>query len=93
MIQIFEIEPILDGDYSRDIASVVQIGFIDLRVAYATGVVACDIDGVEGNFNGIESPESILGRPEDVFAAMRAAKAVESVSQTSSHPEDGEQGA
>lgn len=93
MIQIFEIEPILEGDYSRDIASVVQIGFIDLRVAYATGVVPCDIDGVEGNFNGVESPESIIGRPDDVFAAMRAAKAVESVTQISSHHEDVEQGA
>lgn len=93
MIQEINAVYTVDGEFSRDIAPVVQIGFIDLRVAYATGVVACDIDGVEGNFNGVESPESIIGKPDDVFSAMRAAKAVEFVSQNSSHPEGGEEGA
>lgn len=67
MIQEINAVYTVDGEFSRDIAPVVQIGFIDLRVAYATGVVACDIDGVEGNFNGVESPESIIGKPDDVF--------------------------
>lgn len=91
MVQSFDVEIIKDG-FSRTIKSVEQIGFIDLRVAFATGVVPCDIDGVEGNFNGVENPASILGKPDDVFSAMRAAKAVESVSSDVKSP-DGESAA
>lgn len=64
---------------SRNKAVVSQIGYIDLRVAYATGEVPSDLEGVEGNFNGIDDPNSIMGTPDDVFSAMRAADAAKAV--------------
>lgn len=55
-----------------NIATVSQIGYIDLRVSMSAGAVPADLDGCEGNFNGIDAPESIVGKPEDVFQALRA---------------------
>jgi hypothetical protein len=92
MVQIFDELESLEG-LCRTQQHVEQIGFIDLRVAYSTGVVALDIEGVDGNFNGIEDPATILGKPDDVFSAMRAADAVSVSSSSESHPESGEQGA
>lgn len=62
--------------FSENIAVVSQIGYIDLRVAYETGSVPADLEGVEGNFNGINEPSSIIGSPDDVFSAIRAKEAV-----------------
>lgn len=74
MIQDFKIG--VCKPFSKNIAVVDQVGFIDLRVASATGEVPSDLEGVEGQFNGIEDPKSIIGRPDDVFSAMRAQVAV-----------------
>ena len=77
MVQNFDVgvlEP-----FTSNIAVVSQIGYIDLRVAFATGEVPADLEGVEGNFNGIDDPNSIIGSPDDVFSAMRAAEAAEAV--------------
>lgn len=60
-------------------AIVDQIGYIDLRVAYATGVVRGDLSAVEGDFNGIDDPKSMIGNPDDVFSSIRAAKTYKEV--------------
>lgn len=60
-----------------DLYLVPQIGWIDLRVAYASGVISGDIESVEGNYNEIDDPRSILGKPDDVFSALRASSSVE----------------
>lgn len=57
---------------SRDLQIVEQIGAIDLREAYATGIVEGSLEGVEGSTNGIEDPSSIIGKPDDVFSLHRA---------------------
>lgn len=87
MIQVFEPVVIVSGEFSPNIASVEQYGYVDLRVAYANASVPSTLEGVEGSFNGIDDPKSILGMPDDVFSAMRAAKAVGDVAKS---PEGGE---
>lgn len=71
-----------------DLNVVPQFGWLNLRISYATGVVQGNIESVEGNFNGIDDPRGILGKPDDVFAALRASASVESVAAPSSasHP-------
>lgn len=76
MIQFFE--PLSDPLVS-DIQIVQQIGGVDLRLAAATGSVPGDLQGTEDNVNGIEAPESIIGRPDDVFALHRASSAYDAV--------------
>lgn len=70
MIQEFKINPI--EPLSQDFVEVSQFGYIDLRVALSTGEVPSDLQGVEGSYNDIDEPSSIIGKPDDVFAAMRA---------------------
>ena len=65
MIQECKYNPI------KDIQAVSQTGFIDLAECFANGNVPSNIDDVEVNYNGIEDPSSILGKPRDVFEAAR----------------------
>lgn len=76
MIQDF---PPLKNKPRHILALTSQSGAIDLRVAYETGVVSGDLENIEGNFNGIEDPGSIMGSPGDVFEALRASDALKSV--------------
>lgn len=69
MIQHFEVK---ESRPKCDLHLVDRIGYVDLRVSYESGVVSGDLDSVEGNFNGITDPSSVLGCPDDVFAAIRA---------------------
>ena len=61
-----------------DIQLVEQFGYIDLREAYETGIVNGSLEGVEGSSNGIDSPEAIIGRVDDIFALERASSLYES---------------
>lgn len=80
MKQVFEIVPI--EDYSRDLQLVDQVGYIDLREAFLSGVVPGDVDSDSSSYNGIDDPNSIIGSPDDVFAADRAAKAYNSAASS-----------
>lgn len=71
MIQHFSV---LTEVPSGDLQLVDQIGAIDLRAAYETGIVEGSLDGVESSSNGIEDPSSIIGRPDDVFSLSRASE-------------------
>lgn len=68
---------------------VAQTGWIDLRSAFAGMSIDGSSGAPEGQYNGIEQPGSIMGRPDDVFAAHRAAKAYSAVAASGSegHPE------
>lgn len=89
MVQDFEY-PILEP-FGPNCAVVDQIGFVDLRQAFETGVMPADIIGSEDNYNGIDVPESIVGRPDDIFAAHRAMSAISSNSASSDvSPDRGE---
>lgn len=55
---------------ARDLCPVSQTGFIDLNSAFASGVVPSVAPNADVDYNGIEDPGSILGKPHDVFEAI-----------------------
>lgn len=55
----------------KDIAEVDQFGYVDLRQAFENGYVPGDTGVVDENFNDIDDPRSIVGKPGDAFEAMR----------------------
>lgn len=57
-------------DPVKDIAPVEQFGFVDLKSALANSVVPSVMADAENDYNGIENPDSILGKPSDVFEAL-----------------------
>lgn len=74
----------------RDIKKVAQYGFIDLHAAYQSGVVPADIEEPSVQYNGIESPDNIVGKPSDIFEAYRMHSAVSEIAQKSA-AESGEE--
>lgn len=65
-------------DAARDVQRVVPDGALDLAAAFAQGSVPADISSAQTDYNGIEDPASIAGKPADVFEAMSAGKVIES---------------
>ena len=63
----------------KDIHDVDQFGFIDLQECLANGEVPATIADSEDQYNGIEDPGEILGKPSDVFEAYKMADYVKSV--------------
>ena len=74
--------PVADG--SRDLCEVAQTGYVDLRLAFSTGTIDGDLSANEQSFNGIDEPNSLIGKPDDCFAAMRAAEVSNSVAAAKS---------
>lgn len=64
-------------DPVRDIAPVEQFGFIDLKDALANSIVPSQMPESETDYNGIDEPDKVLGKPSDIFEAMDAQKAAE----------------
>lgn len=58
-------------DPKKDICDVDQFGFIDLQECLANGEVPASIADSEDQYNGIEDPGEILGKPSDVFDAYK----------------------
>lgn len=58
-------------DPKKDIHEVDQFGFIDLQECLANGEVPASIADSEDQYNGIEDPAEILGKPSDVFDAYK----------------------
>lgn len=71
-------------DPVRDIKAVEPFGFIDLKEAFATGVVPTVAPESDTAYNGIDNPDSILGKPLDIFDAMNMERAISGYK-----PEDG----
>lgn len=71
-------------DPVKDIAPVDQFGFIDLKNALSTGVVPSQLPDSDSDYNGIENPEAVLGKPRDIFEAMDAQKEYESAASAAS---------
>lgn len=65
-------------DPLKDLKPVEQYGFIDLKTALDSSVVPSQMPDSETDYNGIEEPEQIAGRPSDIFEAIDAQKALES---------------
>lgn len=64
-------------DPVRDLKPVDQFGFIDLKSALAESVVPSQMPDSEVDYNGIDDPDMVLGKPRDIFEVMDAQKAVE----------------
>lgn len=71
-------------DYNdvTDIKEVDQFGFVDLNECMANGQVPSTVSNTEDEYNGIDDPSSILGKPHDVFEAYRMHDYVKSVGKT-----------
>lgn len=61
----------IEFNSDRDLQEVDQFGYIDLVKAFQNGYVPGDVESVAENYNDIENPESIIGKPRDCFEAMR----------------------
>lgn len=54
----------------RDKTHVSQTGYIDLKSAMVNNAIPSEVAETDEQYNGIEDPASILGKPTDVFEAM-----------------------
>lgn len=54
-----------------DNTAVEQYGFINLAEVIANGAIPSSVSNTEMEYNDIEDPASILGKPHDVFEAYR----------------------
>lgn len=60
----------------KDIQQVQPFGFVDIVKANQTSVVDVPLDVNEENFNDIDDPRSIAGRPSDDFELAQANSAI-----------------
>lgn len=61
----------------KDQNPVDQVGFVDLRKAFLTATIPGDLSVDESRYNGVEEPASLVGRPSDVFDAIRKGQYVQ----------------
>lgn len=66
-------------DPVRDIAPVDQFGFIELKDALANSIVPSQMPDSESDYNGIDEPDKVIGKPRDIFEALDAQKAAEQI--------------
>ena len=71
-------------DPVRDVAPVDQFGFIDLKTALDSSIVPSQLPESESDYNGIEDPAQVLGKPHDIFEAIDTQKALESAAAAES---------
>lgn len=65
-------------DEIKDLAEVDQFGAIDLRSAFLNSSVPDNVEISAESFNGVDDAQSLVGRPSDVFDAIRKADYVAS---------------
>lgn len=53
----------------RDIHDVDQFGYVNLAECLENGIVPSEIADSEANYNDVDDPSSIIGKPRDVFEA------------------------
>lgn len=62
----------------KDKTPVSPSGFVDLQSAMVNSAVPSQIPGTDDDYNGIDDPASIMGKPRDVFEAMDMQKHINS---------------
>lgn len=60
-----------------DLKEVEPFGFVDLKNAFVERCVPSQVGESDSDYNGIDNPDSILGKPADVFDALRAVDELE----------------
>lgn len=70
---------VIDCKYNpaRDLKPVDENGWLDLASAYVNKTVPSDLVSQETDYNDIDDPESIAGKPSDVFDALMFDKSVQ----------------
>lgn len=63
-------------DPVKDIQAVEQTGWVDLAKANAMNSIPAQLQAADLSYNGVEDPNSIAGRPSDLFEAAQAHKAI-----------------
>ena len=69
-----------------DVQQVSPEGALDLAQAYSLGSIPSNLTSDVTDFNDIEDPASIAGKPDDVFSGLQAGKVVESRGKKSDEP-------
>lgn len=64
-------------DPVRDLTPVDQFGFIDLKSALDSSIVPSQMPDSDIDYNGMEDPNQVLGKPHDIFEAIDTQKAYE----------------
>lgn len=77
-------------DPVRDLHPVDQFGFIDLKTALDASVVPSQMPESDTDYNGIEEPQQILGKPRDIFEAIDTQNAIEAAASASSEQKQDE---
>lgn len=78
----------LPFDPVRDIAPVDQFGFIELKSALSESVVPSQMPDSDTDYNGIDEPDKVLGKPHDIFEAMDAQAVAEQLAVAESESKD-----
>lgn len=73
----------LKFDPRRDLYEVDQFGFVNLRESLINGVVPADLGSPDDDYNGIEDPSAIWGRPSDVFDGIRMLNSIHDAGSSS----------
>lgn len=68
-----------------DNSPVEQYGFVDLCEVISNGAVPTFVSDTDVDYNDIEDPASILGKPHDVFEAYRMQDFVKRAGSKSDH--------
>lgn len=63
-------------DERQDISTVAQFGAVDLRVLAENNAIPGDVGASATDFDGVDDPGAILGRPSDPFEEIAMRKAV-----------------
>lgn len=77
-------------DPVRDLHPVDQFGFIDLKTALDQSVVPSQMPESDFDYNGIEEPQQILGKPRDIFEAIDTQNAIEASASASTEQKQDE---
>lgn len=75
-------------DPIKDLNPVSQTGFVDLNSAFANNFVPSVSENAESDYNGIEDPASILGRPRDVFEGLEMESYIREASASAKEDKD-----
>ena len=78
----------LTYDPIRDLKPVEQFGFIDLKSALDSSVVPSQMPESDADYNGIDDPQKILGKPHDVFEAIDTQNALEQAASSGDSTQD-----
>lgn len=63
-------------------------GYVDMKSAMVNFAIPSQIPGTDDDYNGIDNPASILGKPRDVFEAMDMQKHINSYQPESKETKD-----